>query len=64
MNTALHQIRQSRGRFFGLTTTRETFNAQFLRETDRSVIVRDRNDGNRIRRVAKANLINVNLRGA
>lgn len=40
----VNAITASRGRFFGLTTRQgETLNAQFVRETPRYVVVRDRN---------------------
>lgn len=49
-------ISASGGRFFGLTTRQgETLNAQFVRETSRYVIVRDRN-AQSIRKFAKDSL--------
>ncbi len=63
MQDTLTTIRNSRGRFFGLTTKNEVLNAQFLRETPKFITVRDRNR-NEIRRFAKTSLRAANLRGA
>jgi hypothetical protein len=43
-NRIVKAMNASKGRFFGLTTCQgETLNAQFVRETPRYVVVRDRN---------------------
>lgn len=59
--SALNAIRQSRGRFFGLYTTKgEVMNAQFLGETDSYIHVFDRN--NRVdRKLAKTSIKSANI---
>jgi hypothetical protein len=55
-NSIVKAINSSKGRFFGLTTRQgETINAQFVRETARYVIVRDRN-ASEMRKFAKTSL--------
>lgn len=55
-NQIVKAISASRGRFFGLTTRQgETINAQFVRETPRYVVVRDRN-AQETRKFAKTSL--------
>lgn len=58
---ALNAIRQSKGRFFGLYTTRgEVMNAQFLSESDSYIKVFDRN--NRVdRKLAKTSIKAANI---
>ena len=51
----------SRGRFFGMTTKQgETLNAQFVNETPRYVVVRDRN-AKEIRKFAKTSLKSLSM---
>lgn len=55
-NRIVKAISASKGRFFGLTTRQgETLNAQFVRETPRYVVVRDRN-ARQTRKFAKTSL--------
>ncbi len=55
-NRIVKAISASKGRFFGLTTQQgETLNAQFVRETPKYVVVRDRN-AKEIRKFAKTSL--------
>lgn len=55
-NRIVKAISTSKGRFFGLTTQQgETLNAQFVRETPKYVVVRDRN-AKEIRKFAKTSL--------
>ena len=55
-NSIVKAISASKGRFFGLTTRQgETLNAQFVRETPKYVVVRDRN-AKRTRKFAKTSL--------
>ena len=61
MNNTLNTIRNSKGRFFGLTTKTETLNAQFRGETDSFVKVWDRN-ANRMRRFNKNSLVKANVK--
>jgi hypothetical protein len=61
MNDIVNQIRNSRGRFFGLTTKTETLNAQFSGETKYFVKVYDRNN-KRMRRFRKTSLVSVNMK--
>jgi len=60
-NSIVEAIGQSRGRFFGMTTRQgETINAQFVSQTPRYVIVRDRN-ASEIRKFAKTSLETVSM---
>lgn len=61
MNNTLTAIRNTKGRFFGLTTKTETLNAQFRGETESFIKVWDRNE-NRLRRFKKNCLVNVNVK--
>lgn len=61
MNNTLTAIRNTKGRFFGLTTKTETLNAQFRGETASFVKIWDRNE-NRLRRFKKNSLVNVNVK--
>lgn len=55
-NRIVKAMGASKGRFFGLTTCQgETLNAQFVRETPRYVVVRDRN-AQQTRKFAKTSL--------
>lgn len=55
-NRIVKAISASKGRFFGLTTRQgETLNAQFVRETTKYVVVRDRN-ASVMRKFAKTSL--------
>jgi hypothetical protein len=55
-NRIVKAISASKGRFFGLTTRQgETLNAQFVRETPKYVVVRDRN-ASVMRKFAKTSL--------
>jgi hypothetical protein len=55
-NRIAKAISASGGRFFGLTTRQgETLNAQFVSETPRYVVVRDRN-AQKTRKFAKSSL--------
>lgn len=57
--SALNQIRNSKGRFFGLkTTSGEVMNAQFRSETDSYVHIYDRNN-RRNRKLAKTSIASV-----
>lgn len=59
--SALNAIRQSKGRFFGLYTTRgEVMNARFLGETDSYIRVFDRNNGVD-RKLAKTSIKTANI---
>ena len=60
MNNTLAAIRNTKGRFFGLTTKTETLNAQFRGETPSYVNIYDRN-ANRLRRFHKNSLVRVNI---
>lgn len=52
----LNVLRKSRGRFLGLTTNNGTqINAQLIKETDKYVVIYDRN-ARFDRRIAKSNL--------
>jgi len=56
INRIVKAISESKGRFFGLTTRQgETLNAQFVRETPKYVVVRDRN-ASVMRKFAKTSL--------
>ena len=60
--SALSAIRASKGRFFGLYTTQgETINSQFISESPFYINVYDRNDGYRVRRLAKSSIKSVTL---
>ena len=61
MNDTLTTIRNSKGRFFGLTTKTETLNAQFRGETASYVKIWDRNE-NRLRRFNKNSLVKANVK--
>ncbi len=61
MNNTLNAIRNTKGRFFGLTTKTETLNAQFRGETESFIKVWDRNE-NRMRRFKKNSLVKVNVK--
>lgn len=61
MNDTLTAIRNTKGRFFGLTTKTETLNAQFRGETASYIKIWDRNE-NRLRRFKKNCLVNVNVK--
>ena len=51
----------SRGRFFGVETKQgETMNAQFIRETPKYVVIRDRN-AQETRKLAKTSLKNLSM---
>lgn len=55
-NRIVKAISASKGRFFGLTTRQgETINAQFVRQTPKYVVVRDRN-AKELRKFAKTSL--------
>lgn len=58
---ALNQIRNSKGRFFGLYTTQgQVINAQFNYETDGYIYVYDRNR-TEVRKLSKHSVERVNL---
>ena len=58
---ALNKMRESKGRFFGLTTTQgNVFNAQFRGETDQYVTVYDRNNYTN-RKLAKTSVARVSI---
>lgn len=62
MNNTETQIRNTKGRFFGVTLKNgETFNAQLRGETAKSFQLYDRNDS-RQRRVLKRLIVGVNCR--
>lgn len=62
MNTTETQIRNTKGRFFGVTLkSGETFNAQLRGETSKMFKLYDRNDS-RQRKVLKRSIMNVNCR--
>lgn len=62
MNTTETQIRNTKGRFFGVTlNSGETFNAQLRGETSKMFKLYDRNDS-RQRKVLKRSIMNVNCR--
>jgi hypothetical protein len=57
--TVLTAIRNSKGRFFGLYTKQgESLNAQLQSETDKTIVVYDRNY-NRTRRFSKTSITGV-----
>ena len=58
--TALAAIQNTKGRFFGLQTRNETFNAQLRGQTPCYLTVFDRNK-NRVRRIAKNSVMKVNI---
>jgi len=60
MNNTLDAMRNTKGRFFGLTTKTRTLNAQFLGETKYFVKIYDRNE-NRNCRFHKNSLLRVNI---
>jgi len=60
MNNTLIEIRNTKGRFFGLTTKKETINAQFRGETPHYVSIFDRNN-KRLRKFHKNSLMKVNI---
>ncbi len=55
----LQAIRETKGRFFGLTTKNGVYNAQFRGETPSYVTIYDRN-ARKMRKFAKASLVAVN----
>ena len=59
-NNTLSALRNTKGRFFGLSTKTETLNAQFRGETASYVKIFDRN-ANRMRRFHKNSLVKVNI---
>jgi hypothetical protein len=62
MNDTETQIRNTKGRFFGVTLkSGETFNAQLRGETPKSFKLYDRND-HRQRNVLKRSVVAVNCR--
>jgi hypothetical protein len=62
MNDTETQIRNTKGRFFGVTLkSGETFNAQLRGETSKSFKLYDRND-RRQRNVLKRSVVAVNCR--
>jgi len=57
--TVLKAIRNSKGRFFGLYTKQgESLNAQLQSETDKTIMVYDRNS-KRTRRFSKTSIVGV-----
>ena len=61
VNRIVKAMNVSRGRFFGLTTKQgETLNAQFVNETPRYVVVRDRN-AQQTRKLAKTSLKSLSM---
>ena len=59
----IDQIRNSRGRFFGLyTSNRPAINAQFHGETPSYVMIYDRNSGEKLK-LAKSSIIGVAIGG-
>jgi hypothetical protein len=61
INRIVKAMSVSRGRFFGLTTKQgETLNAQFVNETPRYVVVRDRN-AQETRKFAKTSLKSLSM---
>jgi hypothetical protein len=61
VNNIVKAMTSSRGRFFGLTTKQgETLNAQFVTETPKYVVVRDRN-AQETRKLAKTSLKSLSM---
>ena len=62
-NNVINEIRNSRGRFFGLyTNNRPAINAQFQSETPAYVMIYDRNSRTK-RKLAKSSIIGVSISG-
>tara|TARA_R110000772_G_scaffold83055_1_gene175843 strand:- start:5600 stop:5806 length:207 start_codon:yes stop_codon:yes gene_type:complete len=61
-NKAIAAIRESKGRFFGLTTKHGTHNARLVRETNNYITFVDRNSGAE-HKVAKTSVKNVRIAG-
>ena len=62
-NNVINEIRNSRGRFFGLyTNNRPAINAQFQSETPSYVMIYDRNSQMK-RKLAKSSIIGVSISG-
>ena len=61
--SVINEIRNSRGRFFGLyTSNRPAINAQFHSETPSYVMIYDRNSRTQ-RKLAKSSIIGVSISG-